>query len=369
MRILAAQLFQFRNVASAQITFSPRLTAFIGPNGQGKTNLLEALYSVAALRPLRGVPRGELIQAERPSAFVELTVQTARTGLIHQLRLDLRRGSRTLCKDGKKVEAGAFLGHFVAVAFTPDDLEISKGSPEVRRRFLDRAVLNTRPAYLSIALRYARALKARNKLLAEGQGDDLLDAYDRALATAGAAVLSARARYVADVAPRIVECFRSIASPAPALLVEHKTSIECAPETPEPAIEAALYDKLVQRRANDRRRVMTSVGPHLDDLSLTMDGVSSRLRASQGQHRALVLALKIAEIEHLTSTIGEAPVLLLDDISSELDAGRSRQLFARLAPLDAQVILTTTDPAQVPQAEASLRYAVKSGSVEPFSAA
>lgn len=349
MRILAAHVFQFRNVASAQLTFSPRLTAFVGPNGQGKTNILEALYSVAALRPLRNVPRSELIHAEHQSAAVLLSVQAASTGLTHELRLDLRRGGRTLTKDGKRCEAGAFLGHLVTVAFTPDDLEISKGAPEVRRRFLDRALLNTRPAYLAIALRYARALKGRNRLLIEQQSDAVLDAYDHALATAGAAVLTARARYVAELAPRIVRSFDEIAAPAPPLTVRYRTSLaDAADAASESETQRLLHDRLVERRRRDRARGTTSVGPHLDDLEITLGGAASKVRASQGQHRALVLAIKLAEIAHLTEVLGEPPVLLLDDISSELDADRSRQLFAAVAPLEGQVILTTTELAQVP---------------------
>jgi DNA replication and repair protein RecF len=370
MRILAAQVFEFRNFASADLSFSPRLTAFVGPNGQGKTNLIEALYCVAALRPLRNVPRSELIRAGQQNASVTVAVQRASTGLTHSLRLELRRGGRSLSRDGKRCEAGAFLGHLVAVAFTPDDLEITKGAPEARRRFLDRALLNAKPAYLGAALRYARALKARNKLLSEGAADALLEAYDPPLAGAGALVAVARARYVAEIAPRIAARFMSIARPAPTLAVRYRSTLKDGlVDDSEERTRRAFLELLGEKRAKDRARGTTSVGPHLDDLELFFEETPIRTRASQGQHRALVLAIKLAEIEHLTETIGEPPILLLDDISSELDKERTQQLFESLAPFDGQVILTTTDLAQVPQRggdAAPLLYRVNAGTVSFF---
>lgn len=371
MRILAAHVSQFRNITEARFPLSPRVTAFIGANGQGKTNLLEALYSIAALRPLRSVPRAELIQAGQDLARVDVSVLSQRTGLTHELSVELRRGSRTLIRDGKACDAAAFLGHLVTVAFTPDDLEITKGGPDLRRRLLDRALLNARPAYLSTALRYSRALKARNRVLTEAQSDDVLEAFDETLALAGAAVLSARLEYVSRLAPGIAACFAAIASPAPELNVRYRSTLDKTRDRSDAADPvAALRHALLERRVHDRRRGLTSVGPHLDDLELRMDGAPARMRASQGQHRALVLAIKLAEIALLTDQLGEPPVLLLDDISSELDAERSQQLFASIIALDGQVILSTTDRAQVPVGpaggEPALRYAVHAGTVRPF---
>ena len=366
MRILAAEILDFRNIARTDVRFAPRLTAFVGPNGQGKTNFLEAMYAVAALRPLRNASRRDLVRAGAPRAVVKLTVASARTGLTHTLELTIERGSRTTAKDGKRCEATEFLGVLVAVAFTPDDLEVSKGSPELRRRFLDRALLNSRPAYLERALRYAQAVKARNKLLSRpGIDAQLLDAYDHTLVAAGADVAVARARFVETIAPRIEAYFGEIAAPAPPLRVRYHSSLGLLDDDVA-AVRARFLEQLALRRDSDIRRGTTSVGPHLDDLELELDGAPARNRASQGQHRALVLALKLAEIRHLTETIGEPPVLLLDDISSELDVPRSRQLFAALAPHAGQVLLTTTDARQlelVGELEPALRttYAVDGG--------
>lgn len=364
MRILAAEIVDFRNIERADVQFAPRLTAFVGPNGQGKTNFLEAMYVVAALRPLRNGSRRDLVRSGAVRAVVRLQVEAQRTGLRHQLELTIERGGRVVAKDGKRCEATEFLGVLVAVAFTPDDLEVSKGSPDLRRRFLDRAILNSRPAYLERALRYAQALKARNKLLARPQLDaTLLDAYDETVASAGAEVAVARACFVEVIAPRIEAQFAAIAAPAPPLTVRYSSGLGDALASVGSARER-MIELLAAKREADVRRGTTSVGPHLDDLELVMEGAPARTRASQGQHRALVLALKLAEISHITETLGEPPVLLLDDISSELDLSRSQQLFATLAPHAGQVLLTTTDLRQLDLVSDTLAAAQRTYAVD-----
>lgn len=344
MRLLSAALTDFRNLAAARLELSPSFTALIGPNGQGKTNTLEALYLVSALRPLRNVTRKALIRQGAALAKIALEVEHATTGLTHSLGLELQGAARSLEKDGKKVGTTSFLGMSVAVAFTPDDLQLGKGGPDARRRFLDRALLNVRPAYLERALRYQKAVKDRNRVLQEQGQDALLDAFDAVLAHEGAAILVARARYVAELAPRVQAQFEQIATPAPRLALAYESTLgEALQPEAEDATREALHQRLFERRPADRRRRTTSVGPHLDDLELTLDGVSLRDRASQGQHRAIVLALKLAEITHLAEHLGEPPILLLDDMSSELDALRSRQLFEAVSRLEGQVVLTSTE--------------------------
>ena len=345
MRLHSASLRNFRNIESAELHFASQFTCLLGPNGQGKTNTIEALYLLAALRPLRNVVRKILLRQGQDEAEVRVTVDHALTGLRHDLGLVLRSGTRVLTKDEKRCDAGQFIGHLVAVAFTPDDLQLAKGGPDGRRRFVDRALLNVRPAYLQAALRYQKAIKDRNRLLAEDAPAATLDAFDTVVAQAGAPIVCARHAYTQALAPKVEARFAEIAQPAPDLHVRYVCQLIDDAEAPTPdSITERFARELRTRRDRDRRRKTTSVGPHLDDLAVTLDGVPARDRASQGQHRALVLALKLAEITHLSEHLKEPPILLLDDMSSELDENRSRQLFEAIMQLDGQVVLTSTEP-------------------------
>jgi DNA replication and repair protein RecF len=366
MRILRAEIEDFRNIAHAELEPAPHFTALIGPNGQGKTNTLEAIYLVSALRPLRSVQRRALIRAQRPSARVRLKVEKRSTGLVHDLEIVLEGRARTLSKDEKKADTASFLGLAVAVAFTPDDLSLPKGGPEARRRFLDRALLNIRPAYLMRALRYTRAIKERNRLLAIGGQDDVLDAYDEVIAEEGTAIMLARAAYALEIAPEVEREFEGIAHPAPKLSLEYTSALDVGTQA---ETKARFLERLGARRIEDRRRKTTSVGPHLDDLEIRLDGILVKERASQGQHRAIVLALKLAEIAHLTERLKEPPILLLDDMSSELDRVRSEQLFEAIGRREGQVILTSTeDPraliARLGRDSPLVTYDVQNGALE-----
>jgi DNA replication and repair protein RecF len=371
MRVLSAHVSNFRNIESAKLVFSEGVTALIGPNGQGKTNLIEALYCVAALRPLRSVTRANLIRSGESKAEVDLKVHRGSTGLEHQLYQGLSSGGRHLRKDGKACTAKQILGTFTVVAFTPDDLEISKGSPDLRRKFVDRAILNTRPAYLETALAYSRAVKSRNKLLADDGDENLLDAYDESVAQYGAKIVVQRKKYAQELGPDIIRFFEEIAQPCPKLSIEYASSIDEIIDLDSVENTAEKFVELLHsRRQKDRWRKTTSKGPHLDDLKMSFDGTAMRTRASQGQHRALVLAIKLAEIVHLERSLGEAPVLLLDDISSELDAVRSEQLFLQISALNAQLILTTTHESQIPSIirsalEPTRIYDVHGGKLSP----
>lgn len=366
MRVVSAKLSGFRNIQLAEFSRFASVTALFGENGQGKTNALEAFYLAAALRPLRSVQRQALLWNTAEKARIDLRVFHQKTQLSHDLRIELSAKSRTLFKDDKRVEAKPFLGALVAVAFTPDDLQLAKGSPEGRRRFLDRALLNQQPSYLDLALSYSRALKDRNRLLVDGCDDALLAPYEALLADYGARITEAREAYVKRLFPKLEGFFSAIARPAPKLELRYQSRLKPF----EASLKAQFLDRLKALRGHDRRRKSTSLGPHLDDLELRLDGVLAKDRASQGQHRALVLALKLAEITDLADQLGEAPVLLLDDMSSELDPKRSRQLFETIQSLDAQLIMTSTDAKILDLAGLAKRsfqaYEVDSGRFRPL---
>ncbi len=336
MLLQSVEVRGFRNLSHVAIGPGPHWTALLGENGQGKTNLLEALYLAASLRPLRPASRRALVQAGSTSASITANVAHRSTGLVHEIGYHLDGAKRRLSMDGKPCTVDRYLGGLVTVAFMPDDLELSKGGPDNRRRFLDRGLLNMKPAYLRLALRYARALRDKNRLLTRGATNGEIDAFDEVLAHEGARVVAERMSFVSTVAPLVSERFAQIAHPAPKLAVRYRASVEGGPEE--------IRATLAAHRAKDRARGRTSAGPHLDDLELSLDGAPARERASQGQHRAIALALKLAELQTAVDSLGEPPVLLLDDMSSELDARRTRHLFDVVQLLSVQVFLTATEP-------------------------
>lgn len=346
MRFVSVRGANFRNLARFDLALGPGWNLLVGPNGQGKTNTLEALFFLSALRPLRSVTLKNLIRAGEEAARVEAEVYRSTTALSHRLGAELTATARKFSKDGKQATHRRMAGTVVSIAFTPDDLALSKGSPDGRRKFLDRAVFNTQPAYLQTVLRYQKALKDRNRLLADGAPETMLLPFDDLVAQSGAEMLLARQGYVARTFPRVFEWFEKIAQPAPALGMRYDSEIlaQAGDGATAGDVTAQFRASLLASRGRDRARKSTSHGPHRDDLALTMDGAPAKDRASQGQHRALVLALKLAEIEDASQGLGEPPVLLLDDMSSELDAQRTEQLFAAVQSLKGQVILTSTAP-------------------------
>ncbi|HWV37982.1 MAG TPA: DNA replication/repair protein RecF [Vulgatibacter sp.] len=342
MRLLELRLHDFRNVEVARLEIGPRATVIVGPNGQGKTNLLEAAYFLATLRPLRASRPAELVRFGAPGCRVE--GRFAFGGSRRDFAVTIEDGARQAWVDGKKVrDLEEYFGGVSVVAFTPDDLALVKGGPEGRRRALDRAVFNRFPGYLAESREYGRALRARNRLLREEAAPRMIEAFDAPLARLGARLTSRRLALVSELAPRFTEVLARLGQG------ELRGEIRYAPKVAEgaegeEAIAARLEEELSRRLGRDRERGFTSVGPHADTLGIQLGGRPARLYASQGQQRAIVLALKIAEIENLRQSHGYQPLLLLDDVSSELDRTRNEQLMHHLAGMEGQVILTTTDP-------------------------
>ncbi len=349
---------------------SPHTTVLVGRNGQGKTNLLDAIYFLCTLKPLRAARLVELVRFERPSARV--AGQFALAGATREIAVDIQDGLRQASVDGKHVRAlEEYFGGVSVVAFTPDDLAVVKGAPQERRTFLDRAVFNRFPAFLRASRTYVRALRNRNRLLKDGAGPDYLLAFDETLAEAGARILAFRRDLLKELAPRAEAAVASIGQLAGARFRYLPVHLELDVATADvQALGAELLDALHARLGRDRERGFTSVGPHADDLDIWLDGHSARSFASQGQARAMVLSWKIAEIENLRFALGRSPLLLLDDVSSELDPERNTYLMRYLAGSGAQVLLTTTEPGLVRDAAgADTQWlAVEAGAVFPASA-
>ncbi len=361
MRIEHLAGARFRNLARFALDFPARTVVLRGANGQGKTNLLEAIYLCATGRSFRQAPSAELIAWDHPQA--ELQALFSRQGVRHHVEVTLTPHRRVVRLDGRHLaQTSALLRWVNVVAFFPDDLRLAKGGPEERRRFLDRAVANLEPSFVDAALAYQRVLRSRNALLRrEGRFDQaLLTTYDEQLITHGATMHQARSRALAAFAPLACACFAEVIPEVGPLTVELTTGLG---ELDDVDYSHAFAEALHRAAPRDRRQGNTGVGPHRADLVLGFGGHPARQFASQGQQRAMVLALKLAEVRILRQQLGLAPILLLDDVSSELDDERIRRLFVTLSALGSQVWLTTTGTAPLPIADDALILSLKTGQV------
>ncbi|BDG03519.1 DNA replication/repair protein RecF [Anaeromyxobacter oryzae] len=342
MRLLSLHVQDFRNLAAVELAPSPRATILVGENGQGKTNLLEAVYFLATLKPLRASRLQELVRFG--AAHAQVAGDFDGPGGVRRVAVRVEPGGRTALLDGKPQEKlDSYFEGLAAVCFAPDDLLLVKGGPDGRRRFLDRAAFNRWPAVLAEARDYVRALRARNAALRTGTAE-VEESFRGPLVRAAARLLVRRRELVLELAPRVQVAFAEISGPgAPEVRFAYRPAHGVRIDGTEAEIAAGLSGILGQRLERDREKGFTSAGPHADELTLALDGKGAKLFGSQGQQRALVLALKIAEIENLRAALGRPPLLLLDDVSSELDPAKNRYLLAYLGGLAAQAFLTTTD--------------------------
>jgi DNA replication and repair protein RecF len=350
-------LRDFRNVPLADLDLHPRFNVLAGDNGQGKTNLLESVYWLSTLRPFRASRLRELVRWGQPGCRVR-GVSTG-DGLQHRLSCGVDGNERIAEREGKRCRAADYFGALSVVLFTPEDVGLVRGPPSDRRRFLDRAIFTGRPSHLSDVLGYRRALEGRNRLLRESAPDDLVAAFEGPLAAAGARLVEARRAYVDALRPGFETTFAAVMGAELVGRLEYRPGLNT-----DPAGAEALASAWAEDRERDRQRGFTQRGPHTDDLGLKLLERPARAYASQGQQRTMVLALKIAEIGLLEAQHSVSPVLLLDDVSSELDPGRNERLFEFLEGYGGQVLITTTNP-QVLRIGAQQRtFLVRAGAVD-----
>jgi DNA replication and repair protein RecF len=335
----------WRNLEPLDFLPGPRVNVLHGDNGQGKTNLIEAVYYLATLRSFRTSHAEELVRVEGGGAGrAQLTGRIEHRGLDRKVEIKLGGEGRTVSLDGKQVRgAAAVFGAVSVVLFVPEDLLLPRAAPSARRRFLDLAVFNVERGYYREASAFQKVVKSRNHLLKRGAVDPvLLDAYDEELARTGARVVMRRRALVAELAPRTRDFFHALHGD---LLVELRyrsaLAVDAAPD--EPTIQATLLAGLRAQRALDERRRFTGLGPHTDDLEIVLAGRLAREHASQGQLRSLVLALKLAELTNVEARRSDVPVLLLDDVPSELDPTRRKFLFDMVGSLACQTLISVTE--------------------------
>ncbi len=339
MRVCTLSLLDFRSYAEADVAFAPGLTVIVGPNGRGKTNLLEAVGFSAGLGSFRGAPDAALVRDGADAAVIRCTgFGDGGREVLVEAELVRSRPNRVRVNRQPVARRRDLLGVLAATALSPEDLELVKGEPAVRRRWIDDALAAVRPSWGALRGEVDRILRQRNTLLRQTQGRAVgdvavtLDVWDEKLAAAGDELRCRRRGLLAAVEPRIRRHYHRISLGRGTAAATYLSSWG----------EGSLADALAAARPADLRRSTSTVGPHRDDVLLEVEGLAARSHASQGEQRSLALALRLAVDAEVRERRGGATVLLLDDVFSELDPGRAAALLETLPC--GQRILTTASP-------------------------
>jgi DNA replication and repair protein RecF len=350
MHLAGLWLTDFRCFQHAELRFPPGVTVINGANAQGKTSLLEAVGWAATGASFRGVPEAALVRDGSDAAVVRAeTVDDGRTQLLEaEIRAAGRNRVRINRQAVTRVKDRA--GFLRVTVFAPDDLELVKGGPSRRRDYLDDLLVATTPRYASVRADYERVVRQRNALLRNGvrNADDTrtLEVFDTQLADRGAELAAGRLRLLEQLTPLVAASYDELAGGRVQVAATYESSW-LPPEAPLAAdLTAALHAALAARRRAELDRRTTLAGPHRDEWRLQIGGLDSRVHASQGEQRTLALALRIGGHRLCTDVAGTPPVLLLDDVFSELDDQRTTAL---LAHLDAGQTLVTTTHNAVPE--------------------
>ncbi len=338
MHVTRLELVDFRNYAHASFDLEGGVTAVLGRNGQGKTNFAEALAYLATLSSFRGAPPEAMIRVAADTAVIRATVSDDDRSVLIEAELSRVGRNRVQVNRQKLGRARDLLGVVRVSVFAPDDLVIVKGAPSERRKFLDDTLVALATKYDAARLELDRIVRQRNVLLKQAGGrltDELatsLDVWDGRLAAVGDQFGHARATLVARCQPMVTEAYADLAG------VSSPVGLEYEPEWRRTGLSAAL----ATARTDDIRRGVSTVGPHRDDLVILLGGMPARTHASQGEQRTLALALRLAAHRLVAERTGSTPVLVLDDVLSELDPDRATALLANLPT--GQVVITSASP-------------------------
>jgi DNA replication and repair protein RecF len=371
MRLERLEVVEFRNHDAAAVEFPPGVSVLVGPNGVGKTNLLEAVGYLATLGSHRVGQDAALIRAGAASAVVRAAVRRAGRRLLVDVELRPGSGVRGRVNGAPVPRARDLLGVVRATVFAPEDLGLVRGDPEERRRFLDTLATQRLPRYHGSRQDYDRVLRQRNTLLRSAGGRlpasalATLEVWDEKLAVAGAEIWSERLRLVAALTPRAELAYQRLAGRDDAVDIAYVSSVAGSDGglDADPAkLAQLLRERLVADRGREVERGLTLSGPHRDDLSLGLRGLPARTHASHGEAWSLALALRLAS-HRLLAEEGEEPVLLMDDVFAELDRQR-REHVAEAALAAEQTVVTAAVAEELPPELGATVFHVEPGSVQ-----
>jgi len=349
VQLVELKTYQFRNLEDQTIHFEDGVNVIIGNNGQGKTNVLEAISILSSVRSFRSSKLAEAIRWNQSEASIFGTIKSdseIKTSL--GVALD-KKTKKAYINDAQVKSAEDFIGTLVCVTFTPDDLELVKGGPSERRRFLDKALAFLDRKIIRALSSYNAALRSKNVLLRNsfGQPRDVLfeqlDSWNKVMAKHGAQIEAARRVLAKNLSDKAAKLYSSFSPESESFELSLKSA-----GIKKEVSEYLLLEEITEAREREVAQGRSLVGPHRDDLLISLSGIDSRAFASQGQTRSIVLAIKLALIEEIQNVRHEAPIILLDDVDSELDESRRRSFFEAIMSHGRQVIITATNAKDLP---------------------
>ncbi len=363
MFIQSLELADFRNYESLHMEFSEGTNIIYGDNAQGKTNILESLYMISTTKSHRGIKDRDLIRFGREEGHIRCTLMKG--DIDYRVDMHLRKSkTKGIAINGQRIKkASDLIGLLHIVFFSPEDLGIVKNGPSERRRFMDMELCQLDASYLHNLNQYNKAVEQRNKLLHDiyqfPQLKDTLDIWDDQLISFGEKIILRRKDFIESLRDHTREIHEKLSGGREELILNY-----------EPNSSAEEFrQKLISSRDRDIRLRSTGSGPHRDDFSFEIGGIDVRKFGSQGQQRTCALSLKLSEIDLVKQMIGDTPVLMLDDVLSELDAGRQNYLLSTIGGIQTFITCTGLDEFVSNRFEIDNLYKIKEGSVEEFSSA
>ena len=366
MYLKSIDLTNYRGYEKTHLDFSDGITVVSGKNAQGKTNLLESVFFCCSGKSHRNAKEDEIILFGAEYSLLKAAFE--RNHVDHDIEITIQRGKRKkILFDGARIaKTSDFVGQMKSVLFSPDNILIVKDAPARRRNYMDIALSQVFKGYLKILIDYNKALAMRNAILKEGPGHSgwkTMDVFEVQLAHYGARIMAARRNFCEEAGKEAETIQNRISGGEDELTVIYSPNVQSEPETEE----KRLLEEIEKNREKDIFRRTTTVGPHRDDILLSVNGRDAKSYASQGQQRTVALSIKMAELAFMKKYTGADPILLLDDVFGELDARRREQLLTAVG--DSQVILTCTniDSLPIDQKRIQAQFEVENGIITPLS--
>lgn len=365
MKVNSLEIQNYRNIENIKIDPCDTVNIIYGENAQGKTNLLEALWLFTGCRSFRGATEKEMILFDdelKTKDFAKLKMSFSDEKSEHQAELILTEKKKAILDGIEHNSSSVFFGEFLGIIFAPQHLNLVKGGPNERRKFINQALCQLRPKYSNVLTDFNKIIEQRNALLHDvsyhSELLDTLDIWDERLASYSAVIITQRLRYLKEMEPFLKDIYSGISSGKEQIDIKYDSKIPIENDDVE-EIKENIYKALKAARKEDIRNGSTSIGPHRDDILITLDGLPVKSFGSQGQQRSCALALKLSEAAVIKKITGKQPIAFLDDVMSELDASRQDYILNHIEGW--QVFITCCDPSSILKSKTGKVFEIKEG--------